>query len=332
MLKSVAFCTALSSISLLYAQQTGISGPVEGFTFDAPTRSIRAVVGSLGSASFGPAIVSLLDFASLAPGQNYGVAVRGGHTFLISGLGAAQSSVVALPGTSFTPEAAAWSGDGTVAVLYSRKAGLVQMFSGFPGSVSGASAVSIAVLGGTLSTAAIDAHGQTLAIGIAGTNAGVYGLKSGSTSPYPLLQVSQPISLAFSGDGSSLYELDRSTGQISKIALSNLASQILPLSLSDAIAIWPATNNSSQEILYVAGTSSRSLLVYDCVTQQTIANQSLSFEPTTIEPLSAGSYILRSRLINGDPLWSFTDRGQPAVYFVPAPTDPLELRREVSPR
>lgn len=332
-MRIVALCATLSTISSLYSQQTGISGPVEGFTFDSPTRSVRAVIGSLGSASLGPAIVSLLDFASIAPGQGYGIAVQDGRAVLLSGLGSAQPSVITLPGASFTPDGTAWSGDGTAALLYSRKTGSVQMFSGFPGSVSGGSAVSIAVLGGTLSTAAVDVHGETSAIGIAGTAAGIYGLKSGSNSLYPLLQVTQPISLAFSGDGTALYELDGSTGQISEIALSNLASQILPLNRTDATAIWPASNSTGgQEILYVAGASSRSLLVYDCLTQQTIANQSLSFEPTTIEPLNASSYILRSRASDGDPLWSFTDRGQPAVYFVPVPTDPLELRREVSPR
>ena len=150
MLRIVALCAALSSISALYSQQTGISGPVEGFTFDSPTRSIRAVTGSLGSASLSAPIVSLLDYASVAPGQNYGIAIRDGRLFLVSGLGSEQPSVVALPGAALTPDAAAWSGDGATALLYSRKTGWIQMFTGFPESVSGASPVSIAVLGGTL--------------------------------------------------------------------------------------------------------------------------------------------------------------------------------------
>ncbi len=330
MLRMVALCAALSSISSVYSQQTGISGPVEGFTFDFPTRSVRAVTGSLGSASLSPAIISLLDFASIAPGQNYGIGVQDGRTVLLSGLGSTQPSVVTLPGASFTPDAAAWSGDGTAAILYSRKTGSVQMFSGFPGSVSGASPVSIAMLGGTLSTAAVDAHGQTSAIGITGTNAGVYGLKSGANLFFPILAISQPISLAFSSDGSILYALDGSTNQISETALSNLASQTLPLSLTNAVAIWPAASSIGDNALYVAG--STSLLVYDCVAQQTIASQPLSFEPTTIEPLNANAFILRSRSSDGDPLWSFTNRGQLAVYFAPAPADALKLRREVSPR
>jgi len=332
MLRFVALCAALSSISSLYSQQTGISGPVEGFTFDSPTRTIRAVTGSLGSASLSAPIVSLLDFASVAPGQNYGIAVRDERTLLVSALGSAQPSVTALPGISFTPDAAAWSGDGTAAILYSRKTGWVQMFTGFPESVSGASPVSIAVLGGTLAIAAVDIHGHTLAIGIAGANAGVYGLKADSNSFYPLLQASKPVSLAFSGDGSALYTLDASNGQISEIVLSNLASQTIPLNLPDAIAIWPSASSTNGNILYVAGTSGPSLVVYDCANQQTIANQSLSFKPTTIEPLSAGAYILRSRSSDDDPLWSFTDRGQTAIYFVPAPMDLLELRRRGSPR
>ena len=35
-------------------------------------------------------------------------------------------------GTALTPDAAAWSGDGATALLYSRKTGWIQMFTGFP--------------------------------------------------------------------------------------------------------------------------------------------------------------------------------------------------------
>lgn len=329
MLKAVVFAAVLSSVSLLRAQQTGISGPVEGFTFDVPTGSIRAVLGSLGSATLGPAVLSRLDFASIAPGQSYGIAVQRGQTSLVSGLGSAQVSVAVLAGASSTPEGVAWSKDGSVAVLYSRTGGWIQKFTGLPAAISASAPLSLATLGGALSTVAVDTDGQTLAIGVRGDNAGIYELSRAQSFFSPLLPMSQPIALAFSADSNTLYALDGSTNQLSQINLANSASQALPLSIDDAVAVWPAADGANQQALYIAGRSSRLLLVYDPVAQQAVASIPLSFDPTVIEPLGATSFILRSRVSSGDPLWSFANRGQPVVYFVPAASDGLELHREV---
>jgi len=65
--------------SCLSAQQTSLSGPVEAITFDAPTRSLRAVIGFPGAASFGPALLDNLDLASVAPRQNYGIVFESGN-------------------------------------------------------------------------------------------------------------------------------------------------------------------------------------------------------------------------------------------------------------
>ena len=98
MRKVLLFLAALSSIPSVLAQPSGVSGPVEGFTFDAPTSSIRAVIGSLGSASLGPAALSRLIFASVAPHQNYGIAFRRGQFLFVSQLGSDQVSTAGLPG------------------------------------------------------------------------------------------------------------------------------------------------------------------------------------------------------------------------------------------
>ncbi len=60
---------------------------MEALTFDAPTRSLRAVIGFPGAASFGPVLLDSLDFASVAPLQNYGIVFEGGKCLFVSGLG-----------------------------------------------------------------------------------------------------------------------------------------------------------------------------------------------------------------------------------------------------
>src|SRR5580693_1626618 len=156
MRRTLVLLAAMWSISSLRAQQSAVSGPTEGFTFDPPTRSIRAVIGSLGSAWLGPAAVDDLEFASVAPRQNYGIAFRRGQLLLVSGLGSGHVSVAVLQASLYVPDGVVWADDGSVAVLYSQAGGWIQPLTGFPGSANLGPLVSISPLGGTLSAVATD--------------------------------------------------------------------------------------------------------------------------------------------------------------------------------
>src|SRR5580692_1626322 len=111
-----------------------LNGPVEAYAFDPPTRSLHAVIGFPGSASFGPALRDSLQFASVAPRQNYAIGFEGRECLLISGLGSSPLSARLLSGVEAQPEAVAWSGDGSLAVLYSRTGNWLQAVSGLPSS------------------------------------------------------------------------------------------------------------------------------------------------------------------------------------------------------
>jgi hypothetical protein len=327
------FLVTLPSIQALLAQPSGVSGPMEGFTFDRPTRSIRAVIGSLGSASLGPAALNQLDFASIAPRQNYGIAFRRGQFMFVSQLGAAHVSETSLQEPSFAPDGMVWSDDGSVAVFYSQTGGWIQTFTGFPTSVNAGSQISISPLGGSLSAVATDLHGQSVAVGTTGDHAGVYISASGQGF-VPLVDLSNPVALAFSPDGSTLYALDGATNQVSELNLASSAVQTLPLGTKDAVALMATRNASNLNVLYVAGRGDHLLLAFDPSTQQQIASVPLSFAPAAIVPLGPNSFLLGSRTGANDPLWSFRNGSQPTVYFVPATPLPNDLdpSREVRPR
>src|SRR5580698_5785930 len=102
------FVSTLISASLLPAQ-TSLSGPVEAITFDAPTRSLRAVNGFPGAASFGPALLDSLDFASVAPHQTYGIVFEGGKCLFVSGLGSKTIATAVIAGVNNRPDGVVWS-------------------------------------------------------------------------------------------------------------------------------------------------------------------------------------------------------------------------------
>jgi hypothetical protein len=308
------------------AQQPTLNGPVEAYTFDAPTRSLHAVIGFPGAASFGPALRDSLEFASVAPRQSYAIGFEDGECLLISGLGSSLLSTRALAGVKAQPEGIAWSGDGSLAILYSRSGNWLQTVSGFPGAPVAEARLDGSTLGGglggVLASVAADAQGKQIAAAVtagAGGEAGaVYYSSDGQT--YTSLQaVAQPIALSFSSDGLTLYALDGSVPQVIAITLADRAYHTIPLAgLKNPIAIQAVVDSENHQLLYVAAGSDRLLRVIDLATQQIVTDVQVSFQPSGLNPFGGNSFVVAARSQAANPLWLFTSTPQPAAYFVPA--------------
>lgn len=308
--------------------QTSVTGPVEALTFDSPTRSVRAVIGLPGAASFGPALLDNLDLASVAPAQNYGIVFAGGKCFFVTGLGSKTISKAAIQNVPARPQGIEWAAGGSLAILYS--ASWFQTIAGFPKTPAAAAAVDVSTLGGSLTAVAADAPGKQIAVAVTGgEQAGVYQFSSGQFTR--LASMAQPVSLSFSPDGLTLYALDAATSQITAITLSSHTIQTLPLpGLTNPVAIQASQNSGNGPVLYVAAGSDRMLRILDVSSEQAIADVALPFQPTGVAPFSSNSLVLAYRSQAANPLWLFSSTPQPAAYFVPA----VQLRppsRDLSP-
>jgi hypothetical protein len=322
-LLGLVFCGVLS------AQSAPLSGPIEAFAFDAPTRTLRAVNGSLGSASLGPPLFSEIEFGSVAPHKDYAVAFRRGRGLIISSLGSDQPSSTLLADSASVPEGVpegvGWSGDGSSAILYSRAGNWIQKLTGMPASPKLGPSLSLSLLGGSLSALAIDTTGAHIAIGVTGgASAGIFDMTDGQGF-VPLLSLSQPIALSFSDDGGTLYGIDGSTHQLSELKMADLTSRMWGLDpLQDPVAVRSVKGAGNSQAIYVAGRNDRLLMALDVSSHQTISIIPLSFQPTSLDPLGRNSFVLNSR-DGHDPLWSLVTSPQASVYFVPA--TPLALRQ-----
>ena len=325
------------SVGSLCSQPTTLSGPLQGYTFDLPSQSFRAVIGLPGSASFGSALVPGFDMGWVAPHQNYAIGFRPGNKkrreltvgrapagdaaidtgFLVTGLDSSPVST-RITGVSGQPDAIVWSGDSSVAVLYSRGGAWLQVLSGLPGTPQIGSVVDLSALGGSLSAVATDQQGKSIALGIQGKNGGVF-LSSDRQNFSSALPMANPVALTFSSDGASLYILDGGTLQLDVFAVNSYTSQTFPLNgLQDPIAIASGRDAQGRSIVYVAGASDQIFQAYDPATQQVLVNLPLYFQPTGIAAFGPNSFVICSPSKSGDPLWLFASVPQPAVYFVPA--------------
>src|ERR1700688_1490938 len=325
------------SIGPLCSQPTSLSGPVQGYTFDLPSQSIRAVIGLPGSASFGPALASGFDMGWVAPHQNYAIGFRPGNKrrrelavrrgpagdaaintcFLVTGLDSSSVST-RITGLSGQPDGIAWSADGSVAVLYSRTGAWLQVLNGLPGDPQVGSLVDLSRLGGSLSAVATDQQGKSIALAIHGQSGGVF-LSTDAQTFVSALPMANPVALTFSGDGASLYILDGGALQLDVLAVNSYTSQTIPLNgLQNPIAIASGRDAQGRPIVYVAGASDQIFQAYDPATQQVLVNLPLYFQPTGIAAFGPNSFVIYSPSKPGDPLWLFASVPQPAVYFVPA--------------
>jgi WD40 repeat protein len=307
----------LISATCLPAQQTSLSGPVEGFTFDAPTRSLRAVIGFPGAASFGPALLDGLEFASVAPGQTYGVVFENGKFALISGLGSKTISTLAIPDVAAHPDGIVWSANGSHAILYSLSGNWFQTIAGFPNAPAAGAVVDLSSLGASFSALATDPPGTQIVVGVSGDNGAVYLVVNGQFTR--LASIAKPASLTFSSDGRTVFALDAYPAQVTAVDLNGNGFQTLPLAgVTNPVAIQAVEDSQNRQLLYVAGGSDRMLRILDVASLQIVSDVPLNFQPTCLHPFGSGSFVLASRAQAANPLWLFASSPQPGAYFVPA--------------
>jgi hypothetical protein len=298
--------------------QIAVNGPIEGFLFDAPTGTVRAVLGVPGSATLGTSIADGVDFGSVAPRQNYAIIFQAGKCQIVSNLNSAPAPSAIIPGVSGQPEGTVWSADGTLAILYSRSGNWIQTLTGLPNTPTSGPYLDISSLGGTLSAVASDPQGKRIAISVSGAAGGVY-LTNDSQSFVPVLQSPEVIALSFSADGTNLYTLDNAVPELTVVDLNTFSFQSLPLDgLSNPVAVRPDQDTQGRQIVYVASGSDRLLRIIDVASQQVLTDVSLYVAPTGIDALGAYSFVIASRSEGNQPLWLFSSSPLPAAYFVPA--------------
>lgn len=280
-----------------------LSRTVEGFAFDRPTGSIRAILGRPGSAYLGPAEVADLTFASVAPSQRHGLAVRDGKLILASGLGEASFNEVELQTPEGAPDGAAWSRDGRTAVLYSREQGWLQVVRGLPEEP---------VAGERLERRGIR---QALTDGesILALHEGGLERMAFDGAPLTAPVFDEPVAIAQGRERGLIYAANRA-GEICEIDLhaqrtgrcAETAHPVRDLHLVEARGGRPL----------LAALHADRLTLWDARTWEAVRSSALDFAADGLLPLGTASLALGGRRETGEPLWVATGEG---VLFVPAP-------------
>lgn len=309
--RRILMAAAVGSM-LLGAQP--VSGPVEGYFFDAPVKRFRAVRGILGAATLGPAAGPEFEAGWVAPARDWGIGCREGRCRVLTALGADAPAEWELSGEYPEADGAAWTADGSAAVLFSSRAGWVRLVSGLPGSSAEGTALSTAALAGRIAGAAALGAGDA-ALALAGEDGGVYLVRAGSF--VPLLKMSDPVALRAATRSGKVHVLDRA-GKVTTLDIESGAVEAsFETGLADPRALL-AGSAAGRDLLYVAGGGDQLVLLLDAGTGEVVARREMPAPPAGLEQLGRHSLLCGARQAAGDPLWSLVLGDDPAVYFIPS--------------
>jgi hypothetical protein len=284
--------------SLGIAQQTELRGPVTGFIYERTTRSLRPVLGVLGAAHIGGAVLSAVDAAAVSPNGRIALAVADQELIrldLSTGERLGISSAVA-------GDRIIWNKASTAALIAEASTGRLSLWEPSNGLTA------LADVPGTITAAAVSDSGDAA---VASAD-GVYAVtRAGGPRLIAAVQELGGLTVQ-AGD---LLFADRGSNSIFRVR--DFASSASVEKVSDAPAGATGLGLSRDgETLFVASSESRSVRAMRLATGEIAGEIALDFTPSAVEPLSASAYLLNPGATG--PLQVLDARAQAAVYFVPA--------------
>ncbi len=318
-------CTALTwriIVLLSFAgtsagQVASFQNPISGFVYLSGSRSLRPILGVAGAMALGPVLPVRAEFASVAPGGTWGLIRRGHSTEFLNGLSTLSPMASPAPGLIEDVDRAAWSPDGTCAVLYSSALGKLQRVQVSGGAVAADPAVDVSFTS-AVAALAIDLAGTTVAVGITGSEgSGVYLLRVGSALER-IGSLANPAALTFDQYG-RLYVADVESERI--WAFDNGAGfEFTEISAPGGGSLNPVgmAVAGNGQLLVLAESTTNTVRVYDIASRGLTQTIALDLTPRQLEPLSSASTFLLNSNYSREWLMILDARQTPVVSFVPA--------------
>jgi hypothetical protein len=281
------------------ASDSGVSGPLAGFLLDPETRTLRPALGVPGAAHAGPAILSDVEAASIAPRGDVALAATPDALVLVRRLPSGEFDATRIENGLAGANGLAWSADGAVAAAYSASARAAQIIR--DGAV--VRLIDLAALE-DVTALAIDNTGENLLVGAVG---GVYAAKASHVQ----LAASLPrvAAIAIHGQNAfiaadAIYELADFAGK----------AALLPFAVEAGAAGIQVSGNGKRLVVAAA----QSVLVYDIASRSALARTDLEWAPTTLARFGApATFLLKSGKAGSEPLYIVDVSADPAVFFVP---------------
>jgi hypothetical protein len=303
--------------------------PLLGFVYSAERSELRPILGIPGASLFGGPISIPVGVTSIyfAPRQNYALLAHRfvGSIGLMRFQGAEEASVTAICGAISQPDLITFSPSGNSAILYSRRAGQVQVITGLPNAPKLTRAIASSDLPDALRFLAIADDGVTL---LEGTARGAIYLLPVGGAPQLLYSAADLGGLVFTPRTSDVLVFDRGAGTLFLLQDVGSASSYLPI----AEGLTGVAGNAFLQVnggsAMLVGTNTSSVWQIDLATLG-VRSTRLPVTPHMLQPLQTpGKFLLFYK--SGQPAWILDTSGESGtVSFVPASPEPHSNPRRV---
>ena len=303
---------------LALAQNVTVQGPVSGFIFHRASQTIRPLMGIPGAAYVGAAVFTGIDFAVVAPNGKSAILRQDGQLSWWRGLDTGSPTPLPVDPSVGSVDRVVWAPDSSTALLYASSTRKLQRVN-----VAGSQPLIDAAMElpgpfGASSALAVSPSGL-IVIAFSGDSAGLYTV-SADMSLTPLVAMDDPRAIAFTHDGQGLFALDGKSMrvlEVDNIADGGVVFPFADLSSSGSQYIDLAVS-ADGKYLYLAGTASDSVRVFDTASHTQTAEFDLDAPPTSLRNLSDSLYLLDDDFTSGAPILLFQALPHPGLWFVPA--------------
>jgi WD40 repeat protein len=308
----------LVTSSLASAQYASLEGPSSGLFYDQPFKAIRTILGVPGSATFGPAVIDGVTFASVAPVGKLALVRKPGEGFSLLRMTA---SMTLEPITDCLEDVdrVTWAQDASSAVLISPTAGRMQRIHFKASGTEREEATDLSLPAGEVTALAVDSDAKNIVVGVRSSESGGVYLLQQSRAAVRVLAMDDPAAMVFDRSGHRLFVVDRQSRTIFELRNFGVAPEVIPFALEPERNPVSLALSSNGRQLFMTASAPSTLLVFDTETHQKLTETELMVEPLELSGLSENAiFLLRNRTQVEEPLWILdTRRLQPQVYFVP---------------
>lgn len=313
---SLALCGAAFSC---FAQGVQVGGPITGLVYDAPSKSLRQILGMPGAARLSSPLLSDVDWATVAPDGRTAVVLRQGAGWLVSSKNIGQDSAgTPIHGLLDSPQFSSWAEDSSSLVLYSNANRALQRVRLNVEAVEADPATPLSGVDGDVTAMAADKASGVVVITVAGVGVHLVGASGNATL---LVATADASAIALEPGGKTLWVADRAGTQLVQVTQLGLSpeSQVLisdPEKLADISALGLSFD---QQRLYLANRATQLLYQFDRSASLLSESVALDAPANLLLPLGRSSLrLLGQRNKLGEPLYLLDERSGPGLFFVPA--------------
>jgi hypothetical protein len=308
------------AIAVLFAASLGAQTPswtvpASGYVYDSIARTIRPVVGFLGSSYAGPPVLSDLAWASVAPGGHAALIVQQGRLSWIRDLSSPNLAPVGIDGVDPISVDCRWSADVSTSAVLSPGTATLTWLSG--SQVTNRLDLSTLQAGAWTMLAADPKAGSVL---LASNADGLWTLwlVSPSAQPSNLGTAQHPVSAAFAQRSSSVFVAEADAPRVSRIQWADGSPAQSVLGTDDGIqSLSGLALSGDDQTLFAADPLAKAVRAYDLTSGTAAPVLPLSENPGALLPTGSSQFLLNSRERPDAPLLLLDISGPPKVWFVP---------------